>query len=106
MRLLNSVRLRSISTQMVVGLFIIDSVYKEFGVECIVTSIHDKGHGKNSLHFSGNAVDFRTHNVPRSQLDGLVQRVRKNIGCDFDVILEFLNEANEHLHVEYQPESM
>ncbi len=82
----------------------VETAYREIDVECVATSIQDKGHGKNSLHFSGNAVDFRTHNVPRAKLDGLVQRCRKNCGGDFDVILEFRDQDNEHLHVEYQPE--
>ncbi len=104
MRLTASSRLRSITPQMVFGAMCIESAYREVGVECIVTSAHDKKHGRNSLHFSGNAVDFRTKNVPRAKLDGLVQRCRKNCGVDFEVILEFRDEEQEHLHCEYQPE--
>ncbi len=104
MKVKQGVRLRGLTTPMLAGVMLVNSVYIEIGVECVWTSVNDSKHGLNSLHFSGNAVDFRTKQIPRAHLDKFLKRVKASVGVDFDAMLEFIGQPQEHLHVEYQPE--
>ena len=71
--------------------------------ECIITSANDSTHSKRSLHYRGLALDFRTHNVPRDKVTGLVLAVKNALGSEFDVLLEDFKLPNEHLHIEHDP---
>lgn len=76
-------------------------VYADFGYDCIVTSLCDGKHSKNSKHYEGNAVDLRIRHL----LDGEPQQIRdviaNRLGVEYDVILE-----NTHIHVEYDPKEL
>lgn len=78
-------------------------VWENFGAsELIVTSLCDGAHRQGSFHYTGDAADIRTKNLPssaakRNARDLLAGR----LGKDFDVILEDLGGANEHMHVEH-----
>lgn len=62
----------------------------------VVTSIRDGTHGYASFHPSGRAFDLRLPvNVNFKQF---VERLKKYLGNDFDVVLE-----NDHIHTEYDP---
>ncbi len=105
-----SVSLKALSTPMLAGWMLVDKAYSMLGYDCIVTSANDGKHGWGSLHYSGNALDFRTHHIPRDELDLLVKAVRRAVVDDdpsneFDVILEQRDKPNEHLHVEFQPKT-
>ena len=68
-----------------------------------VTSGNDSQHKDNSKHYSEEALDFRTKNLTVGEKGLLVVAVRKRLGPDYDVILEAVGKANEHLHIEYDP---
>jgi len=76
----------------------------QLGLECVVTSASDGKHKKGSLHYQGRALDFRTKHIPRERVVGFCNYVGAFLGNKYDVILEGLNTANEHLHIEYDPE--
>jgi hypothetical protein len=97
------VRLGGLQPQIVLAALVIEDLYEELRVQCVVTSCNDGTHKSNSKHYSGNALDFRTKTVPRGLLMGLVASVKASLGTDFDVILESINGDNEHLHVEFDP---
>ena len=70
----------------------------------VVTSINDGTHSRTSLHWIGHACDIRTKTLPTATAKRwFAAEVRRRLGVDFDVILEGIGTANEHLHVEYQP---
>jgi hypothetical protein len=71
---------------------------------CVATSGNDSQHGQGSLHGFDRALDVRTRTIPRRD-DKLafLERVRARLGDRFDVILEDVGGANEHLHVEFDP---
>ena len=77
---------------------IIREVYRDFGAECVLTSGIDGKHREDSLHYSGQAFDFRTRNVPAADLAHLVATLAQALGDEFDVVLE-----ETHLHVEFDP---
>tara|TARA_R110000850_G_scaffold44057_2_gene112554 strand:- start:3402 stop:3872 length:471 start_codon:yes stop_codon:yes gene_type:complete len=62
----------------------------------------DGVHGAGSKHYTGEAFDCRTRNIPgglpgQTQIYSTIKRV---LGSDFDVILE-----KDHIHVEYDPKT-
>ncbi len=72
--------------------------------ELVVTSVNDGQHSTTSLHWAGAAVDLRTKNLPSDAAKRRAKdRLKAVLGRDFDVILEKLGQAHEHVHVEWQP---
>lgn len=85
----------------------VDLVYKNSSIMLWVTSgtegyDGDGVHGKGSKHYSGEAFDCRTRNIPgdhRAKVE-IFHTIKRVLGKDFDVILE-----KDHIHVEYDPKS-
>lgn len=75
-----------------------ETVYEEIGKDCVVTSICDGQHSKNSLHYFGNAVDLRTRHLSDDEKIIVRDNFKSRLGADYDVVLE-----STHLHVEYDP---
>jgi hypothetical protein len=88
---------------MLMGHSVVQSTIDEMEYDCIITSACDGTHSPTSLHYSGNAIDYRTKHLPDTHKMLLEGRIQSRIGKDFDVILEDMGNDNEHLHVEYQP---
>jgi hypothetical protein len=70
----------------------------------VITSGNDSGHSKGSLHYQNKALDFRGNNIKTSVGQILGDEVSARLGGSYDVLFEvFVNPANNHLHVEYDP---
>jgi len=104
MRLKLGVKLVDLSSQIVLAAVIVQDAYfkRDPLCSCTITSGNDSKHGDASLHSKGRALDFRTHDY-HGDVEKLVQDIRDALGENFDVVLEDLNGANEHIHVEYDP---
>lgn len=104
MKLKGGVRLKDLSPQMVMAAMIVNDIFQQRSLECVVTSANDSGHSVASLHYSGKALDFRTRYEELNGLEMIVRdEIREALGRDFDVVLEGVATPNEHLHVEYDP---
>jgi len=119
LKLKSNVQLTDLQPQMIIALLVVMGVYKESGLsEVMVTSANDSKHGVGSRHYRGQALDFRTHDIgtlqiPKDTAEDIkrlrankLERIRQNISnslIGYDVILEDVNQPNEHLHVEYDP---
>lgn len=103
MRLKPGVRLVGLQPQIVLAMLVTEGVYWELGHEFVVTSCNDSKHGDKSLHYEGRAFDARSKHVPVDHKQLLLDRLREQLGADFDVLMEFVGKDNEHLHVEYDP---
>ena len=68
------------------------------GVDIVVTSGTDGKHIQGSKHYSGEALDLRTSNLTKEQIQGLIQELKKRLGTNYDIVLE-----SDHLHVEFDP---
>ena len=98
------VTLKGITPEMAVGVVLIAGVFTQLAVEGCITSVGDGVHMTNSKHYKGNAVDLRSKTLADPNLKAtVVQTLRYTLGEQFDVILEQLGQANEHIHVEYDP---
>jgi len=74
----------------------------------VITSGNDSGHKQGSLHFKNRALDFRGNNITVEQGRALAAKVAVSglVGKDYDVLFETFagNPANNHLHVEFDPD--
>jgi len=77
---------------------VIEGVLTKYGYDLIVTSINDATHGRTSLHYNGNGIDFRSRHITNKV--EILQECKEALGNspDFDLILE-----SDHYHFEYQP---
>ncbi len=94
------VHLLGLRPEMVAAMNVVASIYQERNLDCVVTSAVDGQHGRNSCHFKGCGLDFRTRNVHPSARNGLTEAIKSALGNEFDVVLE-----KDHLHVEWDPET-
>jgi len=78
-----------------------ESVYRDRGYDCVVTSAIDGVHSHGSRHYSGLAVDLRTRNIDAEDMKRMVfNDIKHALGADFDVVLE-----ETHLHIEFDPKA-
>jgi hypothetical protein len=76
-----------------------EALYASLGKDLVITSLQDGQHQSDSLHYSGNAADFRISNLTSSQAQSIYSSLRAQLyNLGFDVVLEF-----DHIHAEYQP---
>ncbi len=72
----------------------------------VITSGNDGRHSQGSLHFSNLAIDLRTNNISDSLSQSIADDLARRLGPDFDVLFERFpsNPANDHIHIEYDPD--
>jgi hypothetical protein len=93
------VDLRGLTPQMTIAYAIAVALYRErCNIRCVITSARDGTHSQHSLHYSGNALDLRTYNVPTEALSLLFLDLKHALGEQFDVVLE-----SDHFHIEFDP---
>ena len=64
-------------------------VYKQYGYECVVTSLNDSKHSSaDSGHFSDRAADLRSRDLKREDIGPMVERLRVMLGIDYFVQYE------------------
>lgn len=96
MRLGFDVRLQGIRPELLLALMILSDLCSWSGTIVIVTHILDGIHMRNSLHYTGAAVDFVTAiDVDRAIW---IEELRDRLGVSYDVVDEV-----DHVHIEYQP---
>lgn len=98
----NSVCMTGATPELLFGLNVADKVYADLGVEMIITSGNDGKHSLTSLHYSGNAADLRSKNIPGNPAK-VAKEIKARLNIDYDVILESRGKPNEHIHLEWQP---
>jgi len=74
----------------------------ELGINTTLTSANDSKHMKGSLHYTGNALDFRTKHLPKDVKRKLISVTKRRLANKaYQFVLEDEGKANEHLHIEY-----
>lgn len=82
---------------------IIQHIFNKYTYDCIVTSANDSVHGPNSLHYNGRALDLRTKHLAMMDKGPIIRDLKAALGAQFDVVFESPGEANEHVHIEWDP---
>lgn len=72
-------------------------------VDATITSGTDGKHKTGSKHYSAEALDVRTKDMKPAMKHLFAQALKDRLGVNYDVILESLGKAGEHLHVEHDP---
>lgn len=98
MRFKHDVKIFGARAEIAMAAVVCDSVFREFGLDMIITSVVDGAHSRTSLHYSGAAFDIRRRNIEDDVLERLVPSLRYALTKDFDVVLE-----DTHIHIEFQP---
>lgn len=97
----NTVHFKSSSIAMAAAFVIANDIFKKHNIEFVITSANDGTHSEKSKHYSDEAIDIRSKHIPDSKTKEMVLSELKLALPNFDVILEHLNEANEHFHCEW-----
>jgi uncharacterized protein YcbK (DUF882 family) len=92
------VKVHGVSNEMVLCAVIVNSVFVSYGITPVITSVCEGVHSKTSLHYTGDAIDFRRRDIPVKTISSLVHSLKQALGADYDVVLE-----KTHIHVEFQP---
>jgi hypothetical protein len=72
--------------------------------EVWITSGMDSLHSPNSLHYALRAIDIRTKNFPTAgSKRAFMAALQAELGPDYDVILEYEGQPQEHIHAEADP---
>jgi len=101
-----SVKNRSWSPQLVIGIMIVNGVLEENGYKMVFTSGDEPEtkHAVTSLHYTGEATDIRSQHIETSAEKAFIlQEIRAKLNEDYDFIIEGEGKEWEHYHLEYQP---
>ena len=97
-RIEKGVDICNLSPQMAVAVAVLQSAFREtLSAALTITSGRDGNH-RHVLHYVGQALDFRIHNLTTSDMDRVEGLCQGLLGEQYDVVLE-----NDHLHVEFDP---
>lgn len=94
----NRAKIRDHALAVALMVLVVDQVFASHGYDAVITSAGDEPHGRKSRHYSGDALDYRTRDIPQETLSQIRHELMKRLGPDFDVVLE-----KSHLHLEYDP---
>jgi hypothetical protein len=88
-------------------LYVVSQVWAANGAPTpVVTSGNDGQHAPSSLHYQNAAIDLRANNVSGDVAQKLANDLAAKLGDSYDVLYEqdADNPANNHIHVEYDPD--
>jgi hypothetical protein len=102
LKIKEGVDLNGLTKEAVTIMKVVTDVYDSFGFDVTITSGLDGKHSKNSKHYTGEALDFRTRDLPSGnqgqEARFITKLLAELLGDDYDVVLE-----KTHIHVEYDP---
>lgn len=102
----DGVDLVGVTVPMVFATICVDGIYQKYAQACIITTGREGEHSRASLHYPGNALDYRMKHVQSDTVKKeIYQEIRQSLGKQYDVILHpyVSPESPGHLHVEFQP---
>ena len=94
----NGAKVNGIQPEMILAFVIASHIYKEYGIDCVITEATGAKHSLGSLHYVGFAIDLRTRDMSENMAEIIVTRLKEALGDQYDVVLE-----SDHIHIEFQP---
>ena len=101
MRLKKGVRIHGARPEIIIGMMVADSIYKEYGQELVITAIADGKHVERSDHYDGAGFDCRTRYFGEDEKESAQWALQAALGQDFIVILE-----STHIHISWRPKRL
>lgn len=101
MLLKTGVSVKGLQAEILLAIIIVNDVCKAHGIEPTITSLTDGKHSDTSYHYQGDAVDFRTKDIPNAIIPIIIDQIRLRLTPEYDVLHESVNTPNQHLHIEY-----
>jgi hypothetical protein len=100
MFLKKNVKIQGLTPEILLAIMIVNEVYKSYSIEFVITSVTDSKHtATNSLHYSGNAFDCRTSNIPVNiPREMILNDIKEALGPNFYVL-----DEKSHFHISYKP---
>jgi hypothetical protein len=89
-----STRIAGVKPEIILGLLLMQEVFKMYDEEITLTSLTDGEHSTRSYHPMGYAIDLRLPVFADAK--GLCTQLDIALGPEFDVFLEI-----DHIHVEF-----
>lgn len=91
-------RVAGLTPQAILGIIICHTIYAKHGYDLVITAGIDGAHMRASKHYSGNAWDMRTSNIPENLRETIRAECQAACGDDYDIVVE-----ESHCHGEYDP---
>lgn len=98
MKIKPGVNVLGLAPEILLAVIAAEGIWRDYHGEAVITSGVDGTHGRGSRHYSGMAVDLRTHNISEGNRTYAAERLREALGAQYDVVLEA-----DHVHVEFDP---
>ena len=80
------------------ALIVTNAILTAIGKDCVITSLCDGRHSRNSKHYEGNAFDLRNRHLTDIETADVAAKLKESLGIEYDVVVE-----ETHIHVEYDP---
>ncbi len=94
------VRVFGLRPEILLAVVVAEGIWREFGVDLVLTAGIDGAHVEGSFHYSGNAVDLRTNNLPTDQTGLVLGKLSDRLGADY-----FAQIESDHIHVQFKPKA-
>ena len=91
--------------EMVLAFAIAQPIFERYGALCTITSALDGKHSRGSLHYKGLALDLRSRNLMETDKGNVLGELKRDLGFEYDVLLEDSGGPNEHFHIEFDPKT-
>ena len=100
----DGVKLNGIKPEAAIAMLCTFDVFELYQVDCLISSVCEGKHSRTSLHYVGYAFDISMDNVLDSQIaNTLIFNIKQRLTDEYDVILEWTDSDNDHIHIEFQP---
>lgn len=97
MILKSGVNPKGMRPEILLAVIVANEVYSLHGHNLVITSICDGVHSENSYHYSGLAIDCRTHYFDgRDETHKVANAIKERLGALYDVVVEAT-----HIHIEF-----
>jgi len=105
MKFKQGVKIFGARSELVFAALVVDSAYRQYNEEAVITSVTEGKHSYGSFHKNGLAMDVRTKGIEDKKKRAIFREIKASLTDEFDVILESLGQPQEHIHIECQPKS-
>ena len=98
------VKLNGIKPECCIAICICENVFAIYGGNCFISSVVEGKHSRTSLHYVGFAFDISLDDFHHKDTPAEIREIiATRLTDEYDVILEWTDSVNDHIHIEFQP---